>query len=615
MRQVATAIGSVGVWHIVSPSAAVVCIALALVGEGIDAAVLTHARRRLARGVPFAPLEWATTVSGAMQSLTIALCVMILLVFAPTVGGAMVALFFLTASVINAGLVLSHHKRAAQAKMVVLLACLPLYLAVMFAQADSFTVEHLTMLVSMVMLTFVTFTFIHAMIRSWRRRLANEQALMEGAARLDAANQELQEAQNRAEQAAQAKSAFLATMSHEIRTPLNAVVGMCDLLAERKMDKEGEMQVDTIRTASSALLQIINDVLDLSRLEADRMTFETRPFGLVECIEGAVRLLSPLAREKGLEVRFTQDGSLPAQASGDAGRIRQILVNLIGNAIKFTSEGTVEVEASAVRATDGWRLIVYVTDSGIGVPMERAEAIFEEFRQADAATTRRYGGTGLGLPISRALARHMGGDIRLLPPGSQPGARFQLDLLLEIAPDVAGVASPDDAPVLDVIAPVRVLLADDNATNRLMVASFLKRTPVVLQEAVDGREAVEICKTMQPDVILMDMSMPELDGVQATRAIRALEIPQPRIIAITANAFASDRAACAEAGMDGFLTKPLRKVVLLACLARLSRGEKPLFQLGPDAVSDQDAASGREAWTSPQESGTTSGKSTRSSGL
>ncbi len=615
IRQVATVFGSIGVWHIVSPAMALVCIGLALVGEAVDAGTLLYAQRRVMQGGGFdKALEWLTALSGGLQSATIASCVMILLLMAPTTGGALVALFFLATAIINAGLVLSHHKSAAWTKMAVLLSCIPIYLVILFVSArETAAVDQLIIGISMLMLFFVTFTFLDAMYRSWQRRLANEWALMEGTAKLDAANGDLVEAQQQAEQAAQAKSAFLATMSHEIRTPLNAVVGMCDLLSEREMDKEGLNQVETIRTASTALLQIINDVLDLSRLEADRMTFEARPFDLAECIRGAVSLLTPLAREKGLHLVLEGLETLPRRASADAGRLRQILVNLLGNAIKFSAECEIHLSATALPEEGGWRLVIRVQDTGIGVPMDRAEAIFEEFRQADTATTRRYGGTGLGLPISRAMARHMGGDIRLQPPGPHPGACFELSLRLDASEEPAEEVE-QTAISTEFHAPLSVLLADDNATNRLMVRSFLKDMPVALEEAVDGREAVEMCRHLQPDVVLMDMSMPELDGLQASRAIRALPIRQPMIVAITANAFESDRQACRDAGMEGFLSKPLRKAVLLGCLADLSRGEKPLSHPGGNAVSGQDAATGREAWTSPPESGTTSGKSIRSSG-
>lgn len=615
LRQVPTVVGTVAVWYIVSPLAALYCFFITIAGETLDTLVLRRTPSRLEAGKPVWREKRLTAFSAGVQSATIASCVLVLLAYAPTDEAALIALCFLMAAAVNAGYVMTHHPLASWAKMGVLSLCIPIYLVTDTLTAGAFGLRQFIHLLEVIMLFYLTFAFVSFSVRSWRRRLSNEYMLMESAARQDATNAELLAAQRQAEQAAQAKSAFLATMSHEIRTPLNAVIGMSDLLAANDLDAKSAEYVRTIRGASTSLLQVINDVLDFSRLDADQMSFESLPFAPSESIAAAARLLTPLASEKGLPIVLADDGSLPLRASADEGRLRQILVNLIGNAIKFTAAGEIRVTARAEPEGDGWRLVVLVSDTGIGVPPNRAEAIFEVFQQADAATTRRYGGTGLGLPISRALAQRLGGDLRLVPAQHGAGASFELTVHLDrAAAETPSVAAGLQSVPQGITRPLVVLLADDNETNRMLVEQFLKKQPVTLHEAKNGREAVDIARRVHPDVILMDMAMPELDGLEASRQIRGLDMPQPQIFALTANAFASDRADCEAAGMNDFLTKPIRKSVLIAALADAARQEKPRSQPGGDAISRQGEPGGSEAWTSPQESGTTSGKSIRSSG-
>ena len=426
---------------------------------------------------------------------------------------------------------------------------------------------------------------------------------------------ELALAKERAEEGARAKAAFLATMSHEIRTPMNGIIGMADLLADGPLAQEQRLYADTIRNSAEALLKIINDILEYSKLEADKMPIVEEPFSLSSCIRDAVEILRPQAREKHLYLDLCHHDPLPEAVTGDSGRLRQILINLLGNGIKFTDAGGVTLTTRVRPSSEGFRLTVQVQDTGIGVPGDRAEKVFDQFEQADAETTRKYGGTGLGLAISRELARRMGGDL-VIVEGNGKGACFELRLVLSKArPEMAETVASPQGGAPRPLAPMRLLLAEDNATNRLLVQRFLRGQPITLTEAKNGREAVDMTRLSPPDVILMDMSMPVLDGLEATREIRALDLPQPRIIALTANAFLGDREDCIGAGMDDFLSKPLRKSELLAALSRSQEPrDKPLCPPPRDAVS-QGAPAVNEAphWTSPPESGTTSGRSIRSS--
>lgn len=382
---------------------------------------------------------------------------------------------------------------------------------------------------------------------------------------------ELADAKTAAEEGARAKAQFLAMVSHEIRTPLNGIIGMSDVLLSGALQRDQRETVQTILSSGEALLTIINDILDLSKLEAGKMEIETIPFDLRAQLQGALALIHPLAEEKGLSLSLTFE-DLPAdQFMGDPGRVRQVFLNLMGNAIKFTKSGGVSARVSAVPGPQGDEIRIAVKDTGIGIPEDRLAHIFAAFAQADGATTRYFGGTGLGLAISRQLARQMGGDIDVASiPGE--GSCFTLRFLTRPV-DAVPKASTCKATggIAEIPPDIRILVADDNRTNRLLLGKLLDRVKPGLIFAVDGIEAVEKFRTEAPDLILMDMSMPRCDGIEATRLIREIEAlgtaPSVPILALTANAFASDRDRCLEAGMDGFLTKPIRRRDLFAAIA------------------------------------------------
>ncbi len=388
----------------------------------------------------------------------------------------------------------------------------------------------------------------------------------------------LREARQAAEAANRAKSDFLAKLSHEIRTPLGTIVGMADLLAETPPGPEYRECVDMLRRASQALFSLVNDVLDLSKIEAGRLELHRTAFSPLELMEGVIQLLRPTAEQKAIRLSSDAHPAVPPMIVGDVGRLRQILLNLISNAIKFTDEVGV---TAGVRADSTGVLHFTVEDTGIGIPADKLASVFEDFEQLSTSSSLQRGGTGLGLGIARRLVELMGGRISVeSEPGG--GSRFQFTirferppLLMEVAAggsttDSASSSGPAATP--EIARRWRILLADDSEDNRTLIRYYLKKHPYDLDFAEDGEAALRKFETERYDLVLLDLQMPILDGYEAVRAMRSFEQkdhrPPTPIVALPAHAMDEKLQRCLREGCTAFVTKPVTRAQLVAVLEK-----------------------------------------------
>ena len=394
-------------------------------------------------------------------------------------------------------------------------------------------------------------------------------------ARLQDTLRRMEEEKQKAEKTAEYKSLFLANMSHEIRTPLNGVIGMLHMLRGTRLSQKQRQYMEVVEYSANHLLDLVNMILDHSKLNARKMQLEEIEFDLAGDMAKLVKIFEFKTREKGLEISFKAKGNFDHKLIGDSLRLQQVLMNLLNNAVKFTEEGKITLRIDELERNDNTQTVKFIVeDSGIGISQANQERLFDAFEQLDGSTTRQYGGTGLGLAISNQLVQMMGGRISLESEEGK-GAKFCFEVAfkvggkLELKPDIKKISSTEPG----IASAIRVLLAEDNPVNQKVISLMLEQSGAEVSIANNGLEAVDLFKKGKFDIVLMDLQMPEMDGLEASKVIKASKEyrkhPTP-IVAVTANAFVEDRTRALEAGMDDFLTKPIRPQEFKGIIAKYS---------------------------------------------
>ena len=378
----------------------------------------------------------------------------------------------------------------------------------------------------------------------------------------------MRDARDLAERVARARSAFLANMSHEIRTPMNAVLGFVELILDTELSTEQRRALELVRSSSEALLMILNDILDYSKIEAEHLELESIPFDVSKVVHATASLLAVRAREKHLELLAEVSADVPRAVRGDPTRLRQVLMNLIGNAIKFTEQGEIVISVNAATATDGTAKVTFaVRDTGIGIAAEHVASVFKEFTQADSTMTRRYGGTGLGLAISQRLVRLMGGKLTVKSEVGR-GSEFSFSLALPVE-----TSPPTRAAGLAALGGRRMLIVDDNQTNRRILREMLAAEGINVDEASTAADGLEALRRVRYDLAILDVQMPDMDGFQLATAVRAdKKIKRTNLLMLTSAGQRGDGERCRELGIRGYLTKPISRSDLLEALGTVLAG-------------------------------------------